>query len=274
MNNVGIKDSQLNSLNDGQGQIEKIWLDFKNNDSQEARDKLILEYSPIVKYVASRVSINLPANVEQSDLVSYGLFGLIDAIEKFDPSRNIKFETYAIARIRGSIMDELRSLDWMPRVLRKKSKELEKAYYKLEMSLKRAPKDKELARELGMDIDELKTLLSKLSYGSILALDDTISYGDKSYDFSLIDNIEDKTGDDPVSVSEFHETKKLIATAIDALPEKEKTVVSLYYYEGLTLKEIGEILNVTESRASQIHTKAILYLKSKLSHMKELPKLF
>lgn len=249
--------------------IKSIWIEYKKKGLKEAREKLILQYAPLVKYVASRISAGLPPNVEHADLVSYGIFGLIDAIEKFDLSRNIKFETYAIARIRGAIVDELRALDWMPRSLRTKSKEIERAYAKLEHELKKTPTDADVAKELGITIKEFEKLLTKLSYGSVVALDDLWSNkSEKSFEISLIDMVEDDTGEhDPISVAEFHEVKKLIAEAIDRLPYKEKTVIMLYYYEGLTLREIGQVLEITESRASQLHTKAILWLKGYLSHL-------
>lgn len=250
--------------------VGELWEKYKATGSAEMRDKLILSYSPLVKYVASRVAMNLPPNVEQQDLISYGFFGLIDAIDKFQPDRNIKFETYAVSRIRGAIIDELRSLDWMPRSLRSKSKEIERSYIKLESELKRRPTDKELAAELDITEEELDNLLTKLSYGSVIALDElSPARGEKGFDASLINTIEDTSGNDPVTKSEFQETKEIIARTILDLPDKEKTVVSLYYYEGLTMREIGTILGITESRASQLHTKAILYLKAKLNCLYE-----
>jgi RNA polymerase sigma factor for flagellar operon FliA len=249
--------------------IDAIWKKYKEEGAQEAREKLILQYAPLVKYVASRISAGLPANVEHADLVSYGIFGLIDAIEKFDPARNIKFETYAIARIRGAIVDELRALDWMPRSLRTKSKEIERAYAKLERELARTPTDEDLAKELGVTIDELDKLLAKLSYGSVIALDDLwSSKGENSFEISLMDMVEDPRENNPGVIVEFNDLKEQIAKAIDFLPYKEKTVIMLYYYEGLTLREIGEVLDITESRASQLHTKAILWLKGRLQHLR------
>lgn len=245
--------------------IDELWNDYKLTGSSKARDKLILSYSPLVKYVASRVAVNLPSNVEQQDLISYGFFGLIDAIDKFELDRNVKFETYAISRIRGAIIDELRSLDWMPRSLRSKSKDIEKAYIKLEAGLKRRPTDDELAAGLGVSKAELNDLLTKLSYGSLIALDElNPARGEKGFETSLMSTIEDTSGNDPVTKSELQEVKDTIVRAIMDLPQKEKAVISLYYYEGLTMREIGIILGVTESRASQLHTKAILYLKAKL----------
>ncbi len=252
-----------------QKEIKPIWLDFKNNNSSEARDKLILHYSPLVKYVAGRVSANLPQNVEAADLVSYGIFGLIDAIEKFDIEREIKFETYAISRIKGSIIDELRSLDWVPRSVRSRSKELERVMVELENKFKRVPTDEEAAEAMNMTIKELHGLLSQLSYTSVIALEELWAVGtDKDERVSLIDTVEDANSADPSDIFEVSETKEVLAEAIEKLPEREKIVVALYYYENLTLREIGEVLGVTESRVSQMHTKAVVRLKAKLRQAK------
>lgn len=248
-----------------QTEIELLWLELKNEQSIEARDKLILHYSPLVKYVAGRVSANLPQNIESGDLVSYGIFGLIDAIEKFDLARKIKFETYAMSRIKGAIIDELRSLDWVPRSVRHKSKELENAYIELENKFKRVPTDEEVAEALNITIKDLHDLLTKISYTSVVALEELWTVGsDKDDTVSLIDTVKDKTGADPSEIFEISETKEILAEAIERLPEREKIVIALYYYEGLTLREIGEVLGVTESRVSQLHTKAIIRLKAKL----------
>lgn len=252
-----------------QSEIQSLWLDLKDSDSQEARDKLILHYSPLVKYVAGRVSANLPQNIDSADLVSYGIFGLIDAIEKFDLSRQIKFETYAMARIKGAIIDELRSLDWVPRSVRYKAKELENAYITLENRFKRVPTDEEVAECLNISIKELHNLLTQLSYTSVVALEELWSVGnDKDDKVSLIDTVEDPTSNDPSEIFELAETKEILADAIERLPDREKIVIALYYYENLTLREIGEVLSVTESRVSQLHTKAIIRLKAKLRQAK------
>jgi len=191
-----------------------------------------------------------------------GLFGLIDAIRKFDTDRNIKFETYAIARIKGAIIDELRSLDWVPRSLRSKAKDLERAYANLEYRLRRAPSDAEVAQELGITNEEYQTLLTQLSYTSVVALDELWNVkGERGDKVSLMETIEDTKSKDPQVTAEFEETKRLLADCIDRLPPKEKIVIALYYYEGLTLREIGEILSITESRVSQLHTKAVLRLR-------------
>lgn len=264
-----LRQSKFKEISVDQNEVASLWMLFKQNADVELRNKLVLLYSPLVKYVASRVAVNLPSNVDQQDLISYGFFGLMDAIDKFAPERNIKFETYAITRIRGAIIDELRSMDWMPRSLRSKAKEIEKAYMALEAKFKRMPTDEELAKELGIDRTELDNTLTKLSYGSVIALEEiSPSQSEKSYEKNILNNIEDTSGDDPITKSEFNEIKQNMAKAIMSLPDKERTVVSLYYYEGLTMREIGMILGVTESRASQLHTKAIIYLKAKLQYLK------
>jgi len=244
--------------------IRKIWQAYKTEDCQDSRDKLILHYAPLVKYIAGRISANLPQNVDQADLVSYGLFGLIDAIQKYDTGREIKFETYAISRIKGAIIDELRALDWVPRSVRHRARNLERVYYELENELRRPPTDSEVAKAMGITLEEHNDLLSQLSYTSMLALEELWNVGEKDDKVSLIDSIEDTTSPDPAVSFEFDEIKTILAEAIQKLPEREKTVIALYYYDGLTLREIGEILGVTESRVSQLHTKAVIRLKAKM----------
>jgi RNA polymerase sigma factor for flagellar operon FliA len=245
--------------------VAQLWADYKETRSHEARNRLVLHYSPLVKYVAGRVSSGLPHNVEQADLVSYGMFGLIDAIDKFDLARGFKFETYAISRIRGSIIDELRSIDWVPRTMRAKSRAVEKAYTKLENALHRTPTDAEVAEELKMSEHELQNLFGQISFFGLVALEETVSVGgDRSEAVTIGDTIPDR-GLGPVAAFEVEETKQILAAAINRLPEREKFVLTLYYYEGLTLGQIGEVLHITESRVCQIHTKAVLQLRAKLS---------
>ena len=242
------------------------WDAFKRTADGEAREKLILHYAPLVKYVASRVATGLPSSVDQSDLVSYGMFGLIDALEKFEPGRGNKFETYAIPRIKGAIIDELRAMDWVPRSIRFKARELDKAQADLEAILKRQPTEQELAERLGVSRRELHDMVSQISFVSVLALDEAVSAGsDRGEQVSLIDTIADKGQLDPTWGLESQETRGLLAAAINSLSEREKIVVTLYYFEGLTLAEIGEILGVTESRVCQIHTKAVGGLRGQLS---------
>ncbi len=247
---------------------ERLWSDYKFSADPAVREQLILQYSPLVKYVAGRLAVGLPQNVEQSDLVSYGIFGLIDAIEKFDPARGYKFETYAIARIRGAILDELRSIDWVPRSVRAKARALEKAYAKLEGQLHRTPTDEELAAELDLTDEQLQTTLSQISFVGLVALDEMLSVGgDRGESLTLVDTIAD-SGEGPVAAYEVEEMRHILSAAIDRMPEREKTVLILYYYEGLTLAEIGKALGVTESRVCQIHTKAVLQLRSENSRLR------
>ncbi|HUS60835.1 MAG TPA: RNA polymerase sigma factor WhiG, partial [Acidimicrobiales bacterium] len=235
--------------------IADLWTDYKTSGSRDARDRLIVNYSPLVKYVAGRVAVGLPQNIEQADLVSYGVFGLIDAIEKFDPARNIKFETYAIARIKGAIIDELRAIDWVPRSVRAKARSVEKAYAKLESELLRTPTDAEVAGEMGISEDELQTIFNQISFVGLVALDEMLSSnGERGESATLGDTIADKR-DGPVEAFAVEEMKTILSSAINRMNEREKIVLTLYYYEGLTLNEIGSILGVTESRVCQIHTK-------------------
>ena len=245
--------------------IEQLWADYKATNSREARDRLIVHYSPLVKYVAGRVSVGLPQHIEQSDLVSYGIFGLIDAIDKFDTDRNIKFETYAIARIKGAIIDELRSIDWVPRSVRAKARLVEKAYAKLEAQLLRTPSDQEVADEMGITEEDLHGIFNQISFVGLVALDEVLSgSGDRGESTTLGDTIPDKA-EGPVAAFEVEEMKQILAGAINRLGDREKIVLTLYYYEGLTLAEIGEVLGVTESRVCQIHTKAVLQLRARMS---------
>jgi RNA polymerase sigma factor for flagellar operon FliA len=246
--------------------LRELWQEFKSTGESRLRERLILHYSPLVKYVAGRVGVGLPPNIEQADLVSYGIFGLIDAIEKFDLERAIKFETYAISRIKGAIIDELRAIDWIPRSVRYKAREVEKAYAALEAKLHRTPTESEVAGELGISLDELHTIFSQVSFVNVIALDELLNVGGERGDkLSLVDTLEDTRAEDPVEVFETEETKYLLSRAINTLPEREKIVVTLYYYEGLTLAEIGQVLGVTESRICQMHTKAVLQLRAKLA---------
>ena len=250
-------------------ELGALWDAFKRSASDddtrnEARERLILHYAPLVKYVASRVATGLPASVEQADLVSYGVFGLIDALHKFEPGRGNKFETYAIPRIKGAIIDELRAMDWVPRSVRFKAREIEKAYSDLESIHKRGPTEKEVAARLGVTLRELHEVINQISFVQVLQLDEILSVGsDRGEQVSLLDTLADR-GTDPTTGLEGQETRGLLAAAINSLSEREKIVVTLYYFEGLTLAEIGEILGVTESRVCQIHTKAVGQLRLQL----------
>ena len=246
---------------------QALWLEYRRSKDKGIRDRLILTYAPLVKYVAGRVGSGLPAHVDEEDLVSYGLLGLMGAIDRFDPSRDIKFETFAIARIKGAIIDELRSLDWVPRSVRSRARDIERAMADLERELHRAPTDEEIAEKLGMTEEELDESLTDISRSSIAALDElwTISGSSGGDQVALIDTIEDTSGPDPQGALAQTELREALGEAIARLPEREKLVVTLYYYEELTLREIGEVLGVTESRVSQLHTKAILRLKARLA---------
>jgi RNA polymerase sigma factor FliA len=246
-------------------EIDQMWLDYKAAATTELRDRLIVHYSPLVKYVAGRVGVGLPQNVEQADLVSYGIFGLIDAIDKFDLERGFKFETYAISRIKGAILDELRSIDWVPRSVRAKARALEKAYATFEAQEHRSPTDAELAKELDMTEAQLQTTLGQISFIGLVALDEMLSVGgDRGESLTLGDTVAD-SGQGPVAAYEVEEMRHVLADAINKMPEREKIVLTLYYYEGLTLAEIGEVLGVTESRVCQIHTKSVIHLRSKIA---------
>jgi RNA polymerase sigma factor for flagellar operon FliA len=248
--------------------VAELWGEYKRDATHEARERLILHYSPLVKFVAGRVASGLPQSIEQSDLVSYGIFGLIDAIDKFDPGRGFKFETYAISRIKGAIIDELRSIDWVPRSIRAKARAVERAYSKLENELRRSPDDKEVAAELDVDEEELNHVLSQVSFTGLVALDELLGRqqggGDGGGSATVGDTIADGAHD-PVEAFETDEMKHLLADAINRMPDRERLVLTLYYYEGLTLAEVGGILGVTESRVCQIHTKAILQLRGRLA---------
>src|SRR3989440_11361302 len=244
-------------------ELRELWRRYKNDGDSRVRERLVVAYSPLVKYVAGRTAAGLPPHVEEADLISYGLVGLISAIERFDLSRDIKFETYAIMRIKGAIIDELRSMDWVPRSVRARAREVERANAKLENSLQRTPTDAEIAGELGITIDELNESLLAISHSSMVALDELWSVSDSSGDqVSLMDTIEDPNAPDPARSLDLGDLKDRIADSIAKLPEREKLVIALYYYEYLTLPEIGEVLGGTESRVAQMHTKAVLVLRS------------
>ena len=247
-------------------ELRDLWRRYKVNGEDGARERLVVAYSPMVKFVAGRLGAGLPSHVDDADLISYGLMGLIGAIERFEPERGIKFETFAMTRIRGAIIDELRSLDWVPRSVRSRAREIEKAQVKLEHELQRAPNEAELAAKLGIDEEELRSSLLEIANSSVYALDELWTVSDSSGDkVSLLDTISDPRADDPQESLASSEIKDRLTEAIASLPEREQLVVALYYYETLTLREIGEVLGVTESRVSQLHTKAVMRLKTHLA---------
>lgn len=246
--------------------IIAVWKNYAQTKDPALREKLILEYAHLVKYVAGRLSIYFGSNVDYDDLVGFGVFGLIDAIEKFDVHKGVKFETYASLRIRGSVIDSIRELDWVPRSLRQKNKEIEKAYSVLENELGHSATDQEVAQKLGISVDELNKTLNDVNITSMISLEDFL---EQNYD-SGIDIPNYNREDRPESHLELVEIKDILADSIDKLPEKERTVISLYYYEEMTLKEISAIMGVSESRISQLHTKAVIRLKGKLARQRSL----
>jgi RNA polymerase sigma factor FliA len=249
-------------------ELRDLWRRYKGEGDSNARERLVVAYSPLVKFVAGRLGAGLPSHVEDADLISYGLMGLIGAIERFEPERGIKFETFAMTRIRGAIIDELRSLDWVPRSVRSRAREIEAAQSKLEHELQRAPTEAELAAKVGLTEEELQTSLLEIANSSIYALDELWTISDSSGDsVSLLDTISDPRAEDPQESLASSEIKDRLTESIASLPEREQLVVALYYYENLTLREIGEVLGVTESRVSQLHTKAVMRLKSSLQEV-------
>jgi RNA polymerase sigma factor for flagellar operon FliA len=232
--------------------------------SVENREAVIKEYAPMVKYVANRIAMRLPPHVEVDDLISVGVLGLIDAIDKYDSTRGAKFKTYAEFRVRGAILDELRSMDWVPRSVRQKASSMDGLVQKLQNKLGRRPEDEEIAEEMGVSLDELFTTLNETKSMPILSLEDLGIAKESGEQQSLLDCLAGQNDVDPQMHLRLVELKEIISKAIDTLPEKERLMISLYYYEELTMKEIGEVLGVTESRVSQIHSKAVFRLRNKL----------
>ena len=246
-----------------------MWRRYKEQGDERARERLVVAYSPLVKFIAGRMASGLPSHVEEADLISYGLLGLIGAIERFDLEREIKFETFAVARVKGAIIDELRSLDWVPRSVRARARDVEKAHAKLEAKLQRAPTDEEMAEKLEMTVEEFQDALLEIANSSVLALDDLWTFADPEGGGGQISVLDTIHGPAAPSTREAEaqasEVKDRLADAIESLPERERLVIALYYYENLTLREIGEVLGVTESRVSQLHTKAVLALRSRFA---------
>ncbi|MDR2768801.1 MAG: RNA polymerase sigma factor WhiG [Treponema sp.] len=248
---------------------EGLWIKYRKNRDPQIREMFIKQYAPLVKYVAGKVAVGMPHNVEFDDLVGFGVFGLLDAIDKFDPEKNVKFKTYAVTRIRGAIFDELRTIDWVPRSVRQKTREVEDAIGSLEAQLGRTATDQEIAKSMGMDESDFLKTMQRISSTSILSLNDVWFSGDENDKVSIGDSIESPSSLNPDVIVEKEEIRRVIIEAINDLPEKEKKILVLYYYEDLTLKEIGKVLEVTESRVSQLHTKAILRLRSKLTNIRK-----
>ncbi len=246
---------------------ELAWIRYQDargeNESRSARDELILRYSPLVKYVAGRVASGLPRSVDSADLVSYGVFGLIDAIEKFQPERGYRFESYAMVRIRGSIVDGLRSLDWVPRILRSRAREIERAYQRHEASQHRAPTDAELAHEVGISVRQLTLTLTQIAQSGIVALDGAFT-DENNERVAPAATLADR-GAAPGDGLEAEEGREGLLLGIAALPERERHVLRLYYFENLNMADIGEVLGVSESRVCQIHARAVLHLRARLT---------
>ena len=234
--------------------------------NDKLRDQLIMDYAPLIRFVAQRIASRLPSNIDIDDLVSAGVIGLMDAIEKYDPSRDNKFKTYAEFRIRGAILDELRSQDWVPRSVRDKAKRIERMYAELEQKLGRSVSDRELSSALGLKLDEYHDMVSKVKAVTLLSVDDlTIPYQNEKK--SLLECLEGTNIKNPFAQLKNKDVRRILMDHIDDLPEKQKLVLSLYYYEDLNLKEIGKILEVTESRVSQLHTQAVNRLRVKLKSL-------
>jgi len=247
-------------------ELRELWRSYKQEGDEEARERLVIAYSPLVKFIAGRMASSLPSHVDEGDLVSYGLLGLIGAIERFDPQREIKFETFAVARVKGAIIDELRSLDWVPRSVRSRARQMERAHAALEARLGRSPTDEEMAEKLEISVGDYNDTLLQIANSSVLALDGLWTFADPDGgggQISVLDTIQDPNALDPEAEAHTSELKDRLAEGIESLPERERLVIALYYYENLTLREIGEVLGVTESRVSQLHTKAVLGLRSR-----------
>ena len=240
-------------MHDRDGDVSDVWEAYKSTGDRELRNKLVLRYSPLVKYVAGRIRPGLPQSVDMADLLSDGVLGLMDAIEKFDPERGLQFQTYAVPRIRGAILDGLRATDWVPRTVRNKIREIERAQATLEHQLGRTPDDQEIAAELGISIAELRQLYSKVAYTGVAYLDEVGMHDDLTAGATTMHL---DTDDDEMRTALVH--------AIRELPERDQIIVTLYYFESLTLSEIGQILGVTESRISQLHTRCAMSLRTKL----------
>lgn len=240
----------------------EVWVLYQKKKDPQLRQKLLGEYLPLVKSVAGRMAMGFPRSVELSDLVSTGVIGLVEAFQNFDPSRGVKFETYAVPRIRGAILDELRALDWVPRSTRAKSRMIEKGLVKLENRLGKVPSKRDLARSLKITVGELHDALGDVSGSTILSLDELVYKEDDDRQVPRVETISSLQHEGVLGDIEHRELKEFMVAAIGGLSEQERLVVALYYYEELTLKEIGEVMQISESRVSQIHTKAIMKLRS------------
>jgi len=243
-------------------QLEQLWKDYRSTGSRQAKDKILAEYASLARYTAQRLAINLPPEVELGDLIGAGVFGLIKAVESFDPDREVRFETFATWKIRGAILDHLREVDWVPRSVRQKTRELQGAYARLSNILGRTPYDDEVAEHLGLDLPEFESLLSEIAPTTIVSMDEPLGHDDDGHPVLISDAVEDPEAQQPFEERSREEVKEILKEAIVRLPEKEKLVLALYHYEELTFKEIGKVLKLTESRVCQIHSKAIVKLRT------------
>jgi RNA polymerase sigma factor for flagellar operon FliA len=246
-------------------ELDEAWHSYKETGKEQYRQQLILHYQPLVQSVAKRVGVRLPSHIDDEDLASYGNFGLMDAIEKFDLDRGIKFATYASQRIKGAIIDELRSIDWVPRSVRSQVREVDRTFQELEAQLLRPPTENEVADVLGISLTELQKNKGQQNFIHVVALDALVAPDSDSDSFSLINQLHDNRTQSPDLAYEAEEVKELLAVAVATLPEREAIVLVLYYYEGLTLAEIGQALNVTESRVCQMHTRAMSQVRGRLA---------
>lgn len=244
---------------------DQDWVSFKEHKDEGARGKLAEHYLPLVKYVIDRIAYKLPDFIDREDLMSEGILGLIDAIDKFEPEREFKFETYAVVRIRGAVLDSLRQMDWIPRSLRQKSREIEKAYCEIERTLGRIATDEEVAAHLKITVEDLNETLSSVAGSVVFSFEELLQMNDDDKPLVFINRVKDTTVDDPSQTVLKKEIKNILIAAVEQLPPNEKNVIGLYYVENLTLKEIGAILSVTESRISQLHAKALMRLRGALT---------
>ncbi len=245
---------------------EALWAEFTQTPTPRLREQLVLAYLGLVKYVSGRLAIGLPTFVELEDLFGAGLLGLMQAVDKFDPTRNIKFETYAVPRIRGAMLDELRTQDWFPRSVRRKAKSLEQAYVEVESKLERSASDEDVARHLGLRMDEYYTLVDEVCVTTLVSLDKEVANSNEGL-YAVISDTIRTNNPDPSQMLEEKQLRALVRVTIDEMPDKERTVLTLYYYEELTLKEIGDVLGISESRVCQIHTKAVVRLRGRINQL-------
>jgi len=248
------------------GPVDRLWAEFKSTGSPRARDELIVHYAPLVKYVAARVAIGLPNSVDQEDLASAGIVGLMEAVAKFEPERGFKFESYAAARIRGAIIDDLRSLDWVPRSVRAQARKVEEVLSTLHERLGRSPTDEEVAEEMGVTVRKLRSVYSNVSSVMFVSLDKLLSVGDRGDSgMSLVDTLVDTKAEDPLAAVEDREMKDFLVEAIAGLPQRERTAITLYYYEGMSLAEISQVVGVSQARISQMNAKSVMTFRTLLN---------